>query len=110
MCNRYGECNILNRDETLKRFLLHGKKVCESILKNLDKIKQSRYDSYLRLVEEAGEFKRQVINRGKKVETRSKTVNNSQKAKISSKKREETRRKLKQNFDRIKGVQNNIYD
>ena len=41
LCNRYGECNILNRDETLKRFLLHGKKVCESILKNLDKNEHS---------------------------------------------------------------------
>lgn len=41
MCNRYGECNILNRDETLERFLLHGKKVCESILKNLDKNEHS---------------------------------------------------------------------
>ena len=37
ICNRYGECNILNADMTLKRYLLHGKKVCESILKSLDK-------------------------------------------------------------------------
>lgn len=37
ICNRYGECNLLNGDETLKRYLLHGKKVCESILKSLDK-------------------------------------------------------------------------
>ena len=36
ICNRYGECNILNKDETLKKYLLHGKKVCESILKSLD--------------------------------------------------------------------------
>lgn len=36
ICNRYGECNILNRDKTLEKYLLHGKKVCESILKNLD--------------------------------------------------------------------------
>ncbi|MBO4457867.1 MAG: SAM-dependent methyltransferase [Butyrivibrio sp.] len=36
ICNRYGECNILNKDETLKKFLLHGKKVCEAILKSLD--------------------------------------------------------------------------
>ena len=36
ICNRYGECNILNADMTLKRYLLHGKKVCGSILKSLD--------------------------------------------------------------------------
>ena len=37
ICNRYGECNLLNGDETLEKYLLHGKKVCESILKSLDK-------------------------------------------------------------------------
>ena len=41
ICNRYGECNILNRDETLEKYLLHGKKVCESILKNLDEKEHS---------------------------------------------------------------------
>ena len=41
ICNRYGECNILNRDKILEKYLLHGKKVCESILKNLDEKEHS---------------------------------------------------------------------
>jgi len=37
ICNRYGECNILKGGDTLKRYLMHGQKICSSILKSLDK-------------------------------------------------------------------------
>ncbi|WP_051196787.1 class I SAM-dependent methyltransferase [Butyrivibrio sp. XBB1001] len=36
ICDRFGEINILNRDEVLKNYLEHGKKVSESILKTLE--------------------------------------------------------------------------
>ncbi len=36
ICGRYGALNILRKEELLKEFLLHGKKVAESILKGLD--------------------------------------------------------------------------
>lgn len=36
ICNAYGEHNILSSDPLLKKYLLHGKKVSESIVKNLD--------------------------------------------------------------------------
>ncbi len=37
ICNRYGEHNIIKKDSLLIDYLLHGKDVCESILKCLDK-------------------------------------------------------------------------
>lgn len=36
ICDRFGEINILNRDEILKSYLEHGKEVSESILKTLE--------------------------------------------------------------------------
>lgn len=36
ICNTYGEHNILRRDPLLKQYLLHGQKINESIIKNLD--------------------------------------------------------------------------
>ncbi len=36
ICNRYGEHNIMRRDPLLKDFLVHGREVCGSILRNLD--------------------------------------------------------------------------
>nr|WP_297766506.1 class I SAM-dependent methyltransferase [uncultured Butyrivibrio sp.] len=36
ICDRFGEINILNRDEVLKNYLEHGKEVSESILKTLE--------------------------------------------------------------------------
>ena len=37
VCNRFGECNLLRKDELLTEFLVHGKDVCDSILTKLDK-------------------------------------------------------------------------
>ena len=41
ICNRYGELNILRKDPLLQKFLLHGREVCSSIMKNLDETSHS---------------------------------------------------------------------
>ena len=74
------------------------------ILKNIDKISQSRYDSYLKFVEEAKEYKKEIQTRSLKVEAKSKIVNQGVKTKIGSRQRAATRRKIKQNFENIKGI------
>lgn len=77
------------------------------VIKNLDKIANSRYDSYLKFVEEAREYKKFYQTASLKVETKSKNLNNSIKVKISSRKREFTRRKVKQSLDNIEGFNDN---
>ncbi len=51
ICNRYGEINIIKKDPLLEQFLLHGKQVCGSIMKSLDK--QSHSDRYNEVRQEA---------------------------------------------------------
>ncbi|MCR5157462.1 MAG: class I SAM-dependent methyltransferase [Butyrivibrio sp.] len=51
ICNRYGEINILKKDPLLEKFLLHGREVCGSIMKSLDK--QSHSDRYNEVRQEA---------------------------------------------------------
>ena len=41
ICNRYGELNILRKDPLLQKYLLHGREVCSSIMKNLDETSHS---------------------------------------------------------------------
>lgn len=79
---------------------LHETEVGCVIKEHLDLIAESRYQSYLQFVKEAKEYKKQVTYSGKKVETKSKTLHNRQFAKISSKKRVESRRKSNQNIDK----------
>ena len=74
------------------------------MLKNLDKISQSRYDSYLKFVEEAKEYKKESQTRSLKVEAKSKALNNDVKTKIGTRQRESTRRKIKQSLENIKGL------
>lgn len=68
---------------------------CE-VLKNLDKIDSSRYESYLEFVEEARAYKEKVKYNGTKTETHKKVHNNKEIAKISEKKRKQSRNTLKQ--------------
>ena len=51
ICNCYGEINILKKDPLLEQFLLHGRQVCGSIMKSLDK--QSHSDRYNEVRQEA---------------------------------------------------------
>lgn len=70
------------------------------IKENKEKIADTRYESYLQFVKEAKEYKKQVTYSGKKTETKSKFLHNKQVAKISNKKRIDSRRKSNQNIDK----------
>lgn len=68
-----------------------------NVLANIDKIDSSRYESYLTFVEEADAYKELVKYEGKKTEVFTKKINNKHVVKISGKKRQNSRRTLKQN-------------
>ena len=63
---------------------------------SLDKIDISRYESYIEFLEDAKLYKAKVTYEGIKEESSVKTNNNKEIAKISSKKRAHSRKKLKQ--------------
>ena len=68
---------------------------CE-VLKNIDSIDRTRYESYLEFLKEAFEYKEKVKYNGKKSETYKKLHNNKSVVKISSKKRQGSRNTQKQ--------------
>jgi len=67
-----------------------------NVLKHIDQIDPSRYESYLAFIEEAKSYKELVKYEGKKTEDYKKTINNKSVAKISDKKRRSARNTLKQ--------------
>ena len=67
---------------------------------NLEKISKSRYESYLRFVNEAKDYKTQVTYGGKKTESRSKTLHNKTVTKISDKKRQISRKTANQKTEK----------
>lgn len=69
---------------------------CE-VLKNIDEIDESRYQSYLYFVAEAKEYKEEIRLKGTKKETTQKEGLNKQVVKISTRKRQAARNTLKQN-------------
>lgn len=69
-----------------------------AIKNNLDKIYISRYESYKEFVKEAKEYKEKITFEGKKKETFEKRNNNKISVKISSNKRQLSRKNLKQNI------------
>ncbi len=75
---------------------LHINEIGCEVLKNLDKIDSSRYESYLEFVQEAFEYKEHVKYNGIKKETHQKLQNNKEVAKISEKKRMASRNTQKQ--------------
>ncbi len=77
---------------------LHINETGCNILKNMAKINQSRYDSYLKFVEEADEYKKLISKQGTKKESKSKIINKSEVAKINAKKREINRKGIKQSL------------
>lgn len=80
---KYSDCLHINEDGC-------------NVLKNLDKIDSSRYESYLDFVKEAKVYKEKIKYEGKKQETSKKIVHNKHIAKISDKKRQSARNNLKQ--------------
>ncbi len=67
-----------------------------NVIKNLDTIDISRYESYVEFLSEAKKYKEKVTYEGTKEETTSKTNNNKDFAKISNKKRAVSRKKINQ--------------
>ena len=80
---KYGDCLHINEDG------------CE-VLNNIDKIDETRYESYIEFVAEALEYKEKVKYKGVKQETSMKYKNNKIQAKISDKKRQASRNTRKQ--------------
>lgn len=76
---------------------IHVHEVGCNVLKNLDKIAVSRYESYTKFLEEAKEFKQKIKEKGTKVESTSKFNKGVTMAKLSEVKRAASRRLVKQN-------------
>lgn len=66
------------------------------ILENIDKFFISRYDSYVEFVNEAKDYKEKIKFQGKKTESRFKQTHNKTAVKISTNKRQGSRRTQKQ--------------
>lgn len=69
-----------------------------SVKENLDKIDETRYQSYIEFVEEAKEYKNKVKFQGVKTETAHKSVNSKTAVKISARKRQSARNTQRQNI------------
>ena len=67
-----------------------------NVLQNLDKIAQTRYESYLQFIKEAKDYKNRITYGGKKTESRSKFLHNKTVTKISDKKRQISRKTANQ--------------
>lgn len=84
---KYSDCLHINEDGC-------------NVLKNIDKIDETRYESYLAFVDEAKEYKERIKYEGKKQEIHKKIINDKQVAKISDKKRQSARNTIKQKIYR----------
>lgn len=80
---KYSDCLHLNEDGC-------------AVLDNIDKIDNSRYESYREFIKEAKEYKEKIKYEGKKEENSKKTIHNKTVAKISERKRQSARNTLKQ--------------
>lgn len=84
------------RDECKYSDCLHINEDGCNVLNNINKIDETRYESYLALIDEAKEYKERIKYEGKKEEHSKKFVHNREIAKISEKKRQSARNTLKQ--------------
>lgn len=82
---KYSDCLHINEDGC-------------NVLENIDKIDDSRYESYLAFIDEAKEYKEKVKYEGRKQEHSKKVINNKTIAKISDRKRQSSRNTIKQNI------------
>lgn len=87
---------------------LHINETGCSVKENLDKIDETRYQSYLEFVEEAKSYKEKVKYQGTKTESTHKKHNDNIAVKISSRKRQSARNTLKQNV--YKDIENEGLD
>lgn len=79
---KYSDCLHINEDGC-------------NVLANIDKIDESRYESYLAFIDEAKEYKEKIKYEGRKTELSKKVINNKTVAKISEKKRQTSRNNMK---------------
>ena len=75
---------------------LHVNEIGCEVLKNIEHIDSSRYESYLEFVKEAFEYKEKIKYNGIKTETHNKINNNKSIVKINEKKRQGSRNTQKQ--------------
>ena len=75
---------------------LHELETGCNVLAKIDKITQSRYESYLSILQEAKDYKKKIQEQGTKTESKSKKINSKIIPKISAKNRDFSRRKAKQ--------------
>jgi len=75
---------------------LHENETNCNVLNNLEKIAESRYESYLDILQEAKDYKKKVQEQGTKQESRGKKINSKFIPKISAQKRNFSRKKSKQ--------------
>ena len=87
---------------------LHLSETGCAIKAHLDSIDETRYASYREFVEEAREYKEKVKYQGIKTETSHKKINERTAAKISSRKRQNSRNTIKQNV--YKDIENERLD
>lgn len=80
---KYGDCLHINEDGC-------------GVLEHIDKIDETRYESYIEFVSEAMEYKERIKYNGRKKETAQKLNNNRIHVKISEKKRQASRNTQKQ--------------
>lgn len=78
---------------------LHVDEADCNVLKNIDNINLSRYESYLQFLEEAKEYKLETKKMSIKEESNFKQTQNKTMAKISSRKRQPSRKNLNQNIE-----------
>ncbi len=80
-----------------------------AILENIQNVSKTRYNSYVSFTEEAKEYKERIKYSGTKEETFSKEHNNKSMAKISSKKRQDSRKLSKQKLEKEDMENETIY-
>ncbi len=100
----------INRYRANCRFqdCLHINETGCAVKENLDKIDDTRYQSYLAQVEEAKEYKEKIKYQGTKTETTHKKRNDNIAVKISSRKRQSARNTQKQNL--YKDIEDERFD
>ncbi len=81
-----------------------------NVVKNINNIDISRYESYLEFLEETKLYKTKITYEGTKSETATKTNNNKEFAKISNKKRAHSRKKVKQNTKNLLSEHHTVYE
>lgn len=86
------------RDECKYSDCLHINEDGCNVLDNIDKIDETRYESYLQFIDEAKDYKEKVKYEGRKEEQSKKVVHNKTIAKISDRKRQSARNTLKQSI------------